>query len=58
MIKRIILYEGKDMKTENEIREKLNELYALRDTDNYRCDYNVENAVEHKIGMLEWVLKN
>lgn len=46
------------MKTENEIREKLNELYALRDTDKYRCDYNVENAVEHKIGMLEWVLNN
>jgi hypothetical protein len=46
------------MKTEKEIREKLDELYALRDTDDYRCDYDIENAVEHKIGMLEWVLKN
>lgn len=46
------------MKTEKEIREKLNELYALRYTDDYHCDYDVENAVEHKIGMLEWVLKN
>lgn len=46
------------MKIEKEIREKLDELYALRDTDDYRCDYDVENAVEHKIDMLEWVLKN
>lgn len=45
------------MKTEKEIREKLEELYALRDTDNYRCDYDYENAVELKIDMLEWVLK-
>ncbi|MBR5604266.1 MAG: hypothetical protein IKW51_08705 [Bacteroidales bacterium] len=46
------------MKTEKEIREKLNELYALRETDNYRCDFGIERAVEHKISMLEWVLKN
>jgi hypothetical protein len=45
------------MKTEKEIREKLEELKALRDTDNYRCDYLYENAVELKIEVLEWVLK-
>lgn len=44
------------MKTEKEIREKLEELKALRNTDNYRCDYDVENAVEHSINVLEWVL--
>ena len=44
------------MRTEKEIREKLEELKALRNTDDYRCDYDIENAVEHKIGMLEWVL--
>lgn len=44
------------MRTEKEIREKLEELKALRDTDNYRCDYLYENAVELKIEMLEWVL--
>ena len=46
------------MKTEKEIREKLNELYALRETDDYRCDLIIECAVEHKISMLEWVLNN
>jgi hypothetical protein len=45
------------MRTENEIREKLEELKALRNTDNYRCDYDYENAVELKIDMLNWVLK-
>lgn len=45
------------MKTEKEICEKLEELKALRNTDNYRCDYDYENAVELKIDMLEWVLK-
>lgn len=44
------------MRTEKEIREKLEELKALRDTDNYHCDYLYENAVELKISMLEWVL--
>lgn len=44
------------MRTEKEIREKLEELKALRNTDNYRCDYDVENAVELKIDMLQWVL--
>jgi len=44
------------MRTEKEIHEKLEELKALRDTDNYRCDYDYENAVELKIDMLQWVL--
>lgn len=46
------------MKNEKEIREKLEELYAMRNWDDYRCDIDFENAVEHKIDMLEWVLKN
>lgn len=44
------------MRTEKEIREKLEELKALRNTDNYNCDYDYENAVELKIDMLQWVL--
>ena len=44
------------MKTEKEIRARLEKLYAMRNTDNYRCDYMYENAVEIRIEMLEWVL--
>lgn len=44
------------MRTEKEILKKLEELKALRNTDDYRCDCDIENAVEHKISMLEWVM--
>ena len=44
------------MRTEKEIREKLEELKALRNTSNYLCDYDYENAVEIRIEMLEFVL--
>ena len=44
------------MRTEKEIREQLEKLYALRNTNNYLCDYEYENAVEIRIEMLECVL--
>ena len=44
------------MRTEKEICEKLEELKALRNTSNYLCDYDYENAVEIRIEMLEFVL--
>ena len=44
------------MRTEKEIREKMEELKALRNTSNYLCDYDYENAVEIRIEMLEFVL--
>ena len=46
------------MKTEEEIREKLEKLYALRNMDKWRDDYMFQHTAEIKIELLEWVLNN